>query len=82
MLADRWHWVMDEISKPVKKSKNLMILAGIVITFTGLAFLIVFLAQAGVITVALALLMLVALVGIYFGFGILIAAHLMVSKLD
>lgn len=82
MLAARRCCFMDEISKPVKKSKNLLILAGIVITFTGLAFLIVFLARAGVITVALGLLMLVGLVGIYFGFGILIAAHLMVSKLD
>ncbi|NNE37661.1 MAG: hypothetical protein HKN08_05090 [Gammaproteobacteria bacterium] len=51
-------------------------------SFTVLGLLIVYLGRTDVITVSAAILMLVALVGIYFGFGILIAAHLLVKKLE
>jgi hypothetical protein len=67
--------------EPAKKKTKLLILSAVVFTFSGLAVLVVFLARSGVITVPAAILMLIALVGIYFGFGILIAAHLMVRRL-
>ena len=60
----------------------MLILAVVAMSFSGLAILIIFLGRLGIITVSAAILMLVALVGIYFGFGILIAAHLVVKKLE
>ena len=73
---------MDNKPATVNNSSKSLIVAGIVITFTSLAILIIFLARAGVITVPLALLLLVALAGIYVGFGILIPAHVIISKLN
>jgi len=64
------------------KSNKILILAVVGVSFTALAILIIFLGRLGIISVSAALLMLVALVGIYSGFGILIAAHLMVKKLE
>lgn len=51
-------------------------------SFTGLVFVIVFLMIRRVISFQLALLMLIALLGLYFGFGVLIAIHRFVGKLD
>ncbi len=61
---------------------KLIILAVVMFSFTALSVLIVYLGRSGVITVSAAILMLVALVGIYFGLGILIAVHLMIKKLE
>jgi hypothetical protein len=73
---------MAETSQePVKKTRKILILAGMVTTFSSLAILIIFLGRTGVITVDMALLMLVALLGIYVGFGILITAHLVIYRL-
>ena len=44
--------------------------------------LTIFLATAKVITPQLALLMLIALAGLYIGFGILILAHRLIDRLD
>jgi hypothetical protein len=65
---------------PVKKT--LMVVAGIAASFAGLAGTIIFLSEAKIISFELALLMLVALLGLYVGFGILIAVYRLISKLD
>ena len=57
-------------------------LAAVALSFTGLAILIFLLLVWHVVTVQIALLMLVALVGLYFGFGVLIAVYRFVSRLD
>ena len=63
-------------------NKKLLLVATVIIVFTCLAGLIVSLARAGIISISLAILMLIGLVGIYFGLGILVAVHLMVRKLE
>ena len=64
------------------KNRTLKIAGGIAASFIGLAGAIIFLMEAKVIGFEMAMLMLVALVGIYFGFGILIAVYRLVDKLD
>lgn len=62
--------------------KKLKIAALISLSFTGIVVLIMTLLVKGVITFQLALLMLVALLGLYFGFGVLIAIYRFVSRLE
>lgn len=62
--------------------KKLKIAAAISLSFTGIVVLIMALLIKGVITFQLALLMLVALLGLYFGFGVLIVLYRFVSKLE
>ena len=50
--------------------------------FSALVILILVLLANGVVTLQLALLMVVALVGLYFGFGVLIWIYRFVAKLD
>jgi hypothetical protein len=50
--------------------------------FMALIVIIIYLVAKDVITPQMALLMFVALLGIYFGFGVLIAVYRFVSKLD
>ncbi|HKQ23097.1 MAG TPA: hypothetical protein VJT81_01480 [Burkholderiales bacterium] len=64
------------------KRKTLTIIAGIAISFIGLAGTIIFLAVTQTITLELAKLMLVALFGLYAGFGFLIVVYRLVEKLD
>ena len=64
------------------RNRTLKVVAGIVISFTGLAGTIIFLAAAKIISLGVAMLMLVALVGMYVGFGILIAVYRLISKLE
>ena len=61
--------------------KKLKIAAAISLSFTGIVVLIMTLLVKGVITFQLALLMLVALLGLYFGFGVLIALYRFVDRL-
>jgi hypothetical protein len=66
------------------KSENrrkLKIAAAISLTFTGIVVLIFTLMIKGVVTFQLGLLMLVALLGLYFGFGVLIFIYRFVEKL-
>jgi hypothetical protein len=65
----------------VKASRTLLAAAGILL-FTALVAGILALLVAKVITFAHALLMLVALLGLYLGFGVLIAAWRFVAKLE
>lgn len=62
--------------------KKLKIAAAISLSFTGIVVLIMALLIKGVITFQLALLMLVALLGLYFGFGVLIVLYRFVSRLE
>ena len=64
------------------KNRALKVVAGIVISFTALAGTIIFLLAAKIISSGVAILMLVALVGMYVGFGILIAAYRLINKLE
>ena len=64
------------------KNRTVKIAAGIAASFIGLAGTIIFLAGAEIISLGMAKLMLVALVGMYVGFGILIAVYRLIGKLD
>jgi len=64
------------------KNRTLKIAAGIAASFIGLAGTIIFLAAAKIISLGVAILMFVALVGMYVGFGILIAVYRLIGKLD
>jgi xanthosine utilization system XapX-like protein len=64
------------------KKKTLKIVAGIAASFAGLAGTIVYLSAAKMVSPGMGILMLVGLVGLYVGFGILIAVYRLISKLD
>ena len=64
------------------KNRTLKVIAGILVSFIGLAGTIIFLSVTGIITFEVGKLMLVALFGLYFGFGFLIAVYRLVDKLD
>jgi hypothetical protein len=64
------------------KNRTLKVAAGIAASFIALAGTIIFLLAAKIISSGMAILMLVALVGMYFGFGILIAVYRLIGKLD
>ena len=58
------------------------VVVGVVVLFFGLVGAIVFLRVTNAISREMARLMLVALVGLYVGFGILIAVYRLVRKLE
>jgi hypothetical protein len=62
--------------------RKLKIAAAISLTFTGVVVLIFTLMVKGVVTFQLGMLMLVALLGLYFGFGVLIFIYRFVQKLE
>ncbi len=62
--------------------RKLKIAAAISLTFTGIVVLIFTLMIEGVVTFQLGMLMLVALLGLYFGFGVLIFIYRFVQKLE
>ena len=64
------------------KNRTLKIAAGIAASFIGLAGTVIFLSEAKIITFEMSLLMLVALLGMYIGFGILIAVYRLICKLE
>lgn len=64
------------------KSKTLKVVAAIVVSFAGLAGAIVVLLILEVISLTVAKLMLATLLGMYVGFGALIAAYLLINKLE
>jgi len=61
--------------------KKLKIAAAISLSFTGIVVLVMALLVKGVITFQMALLMLIALLGLYFGFGVLIFLYRFVDRL-
>ena len=64
------------------KNRTLVVLAGIAASFTSLVGVIIFLSEAKIISFEMAILMLVALLGMYFGFGVLVAVYRLVGKLE
>jgi hypothetical protein len=66
----------------MQKSRTALIAIGIAGSFIGLAVAIIVMSTTGVITHTVAKLMLVALVGLYLGFGFLIAVYQLLRKLD
>ena len=63
------------------RHRTLKAIAGIAASFIGLVGTIMFLSAAKIISLGVAILMLVALVGMYVGFGILIAVYRLIGKL-
>jgi hypothetical protein len=63
-------------------NRTLKVVAGIVISFAGLVGTIILLSEAEIIRPAVAKLMVVALLGMYIGFGILIAVYRLIGKLE
>ena len=63
-------------------TRKLRIVAAVVASFSVLIMVVLALMITRVITFQMALLMLVALFGLYCGFGVLIAVYRFVSKLD
>ncbi len=63
-------------------NKALKVVAGIVVSFAGLAGTIMLLSEAKIISFEMAKLMLAALLGMYIGFGILIAVYRLINKLE
>ena len=64
------------------KNRTLKVVAGIAASFTGLVGAIIFLSEAKIISFEMAMLMFVALLGMYLGFGVLIAVYRLVGKLE
>jgi hypothetical protein len=64
------------------KNRTLKVVAGIAASFTGLVGTIIFLLEKKIISVEMAILMLVALLAMYVGFGILIAVYRLIGKLE
>ena len=66
----------------MSRSKALMAVVGVAASFVGLAVAIVLLSEMEVIGFEMAKLMLVALLGLYVGFGFLIAVYRFIGKLE
>jgi hypothetical protein len=64
------------------RNRTLKAVAGIAVSFTGLVGTIIFLSEMKIISFEMAKLMLVALLGMYVGFGILIAVYRLIGKLE
>ena len=62
-------------------SRTLKVVAGIAASFTGLVITIIFVSAAKIISIEMAKLMLLVLLGMYVGIGILIAVYRLVGKL-
>ena len=63
------------------RSRTLIVVAGIAASFIGLAGTIIFLSKTEIISFGVAKLMLVALLGLYVGFGFLVAVYRLVGRL-
>lgn len=64
------------------KNTKLKVAAGIGLSFMGLAVLVVYLSARRVISFQMALLMLIGMLGMYLGFGVLIAVYRFIGKLE
>jgi hypothetical protein len=64
------------------KNRTLKVVAGIAASFIGLVGTIIFLLENRIISFEMALLMFVALLAMYVGFGILIAVYRLMGKLE
>jgi hypothetical protein len=66
----------------MSKNRTLKVVAGIAASFTGLVGAIIFLLEKKIVSFEMAILMFVALVAMYVGFGILIAVYRFMDKLE
>ena len=66
----------------MSRNRTLKVVAGVAASFAGLVGTIVILLEMRIVTLAIAKLMLVALLGMYIGFGILIAVYRLIRKLE
>ena len=66
----------------MSRNRTLKVVAGIAASFTVLVATIIFLSQMKIISFEVAKLMLVALLGMYVGFGILIAIYRLIRNLE
>jgi len=64
------------------KKRTLRVVAGIAASFIGLVGTIIFLLEAKIISFEMAILMLVALLAMYVGFGVLVAVYRFMDKLE
>ena len=64
------------------RKRTLRTVAGIAVSFTGLAGTIIFLSERKIISFEITKLMLVALLAMYVGFGVLIAVYRLIAKLE
>jgi ABC-type polysaccharide/polyol phosphate export permease len=64
------------------KKRTIRVIAGIAASFIGLVGTIIFLGEKKIISFELAILMLVALLAMYVGFGILIAVYRLMGRLE
>lgn len=64
------------------RGRALRVVAAIVVSFAALAGTIIVLLKMKIIGFTVAMLMLVTLLGMYVGFGALIAAYLLINKLE
>ena len=67
---------------PKRNNIALKVAAGVAVSFTSLVVLILVLMVNRIVTFQMALLMLVALFGLYFGFGVLVAVYRFIGKLE
>ena len=67
---------------PASSNKALKIALGVGASFIALIVFILYLAVKAVITPQMAMLMFVALLGLYIGFGVLIAVYRFMNKLQ
>jgi hypothetical protein len=66
----------------MQKNRTLKIVAGIAASFAALVSTIIYLSETRIISFEMAMLMLVALLGMYVGFGFLIAVYRLIRKLE
>lgn len=64
------------------RTKTIRVVLAVGVSFVGLAVAIVFLSGLSIISGSIAKLMLVALLGLYIGIGILVAAYRLLGKLE
>jgi hypothetical protein len=64
------------------KNRTLKVVAGIVVSFIAFVGIIILLVKMKTISVEAAMLMLVALLAMYIGFGILIALYRLIDKAE
>ena len=74
--------VLSGVTQAMPKRGKLISVVGIAASFAALAGMVVFLWMSKIVTAQMATLMLVALFGLYFGFGVLVVVYLFVCKLD
>ncbi len=64
------------------RRRTLIAVAGVATSLAGFVGIIIFLSAKEMVSAATAILMLVALFGLYLGFGVLVAAYRLVVRLD